>query len=281
MLSLSSWSIKLLRFENWNFSRVKKIARCEHHLSHVSFFLILTRALEHIVCLGESHLSQVNNSRRADVFPAGVANFGKAMYRSLERSTQDTQDWFFGRVPRPHFFGRSLIWPGYFREHILGLFGLHPSSLSKSAGFVFLSGKASLVSISAAILLLRSWHVYFPLEFEFRGKSCVEWEHVGENGISCFLPCILLLYIEWIWTNYCKLSRNFVAAIRTTTTNCRVSFIDLYLVFPINFRMVFLPHTNTKILLEPYCGTITEHGDLCENYGDVIVTWYLFRSPTK
>ena len=34
----------------------------------------------------------------------------------------------------------------------------------KSVGFVSLSGKASLVSISAAILFLRSWHVYFPLE---------------------------------------------------------------------------------------------------------------------
>ena len=117
-----------------------------------------------------------------------------------------------------------------------------------------------VVSISAAILFIRSWHVYFPLEFEFRGKSCVEWEHVGENGISCFLPCILLLYIEWIWTNYCKLSRNFVGAIRTTTINCRVSFIDLYLVFPRNFRVIFLPHTNTVILLEPYCGTMTEPG---------------------
>ena len=37
----------------------------------------------------------MNNSRRANVFPAGVANFGKAMYRSLERSTQDTRDGFF------------------------------------------------------------------------------------------------------------------------------------------------------------------------------------------
>ena len=79
------------------------------------------------------------------------------------------------------------------RRAYSGLFGLYPSSLSKSVGFVFLSGKASLVSISAAILFLRFWHVYFPLEFEFRGKSCVEWEHVGENGTSCFLPCILLL----------------------------------------------------------------------------------------
>ena len=80
----------------------------------------------------------------------------------------------FCTVPRPYFLGRTLIWPGYFGEHILGHFGLHPSALSKSAGFVFLSWKASLVFISAAILLLRSWHVYFLLEFEFRGKSCVE-----------------------------------------------------------------------------------------------------------
>ena len=117
------------------------------------FFLILTRGLEHVVCLGESRLSQVNNSPRANVFPAGVAKFGKAMYQPLERSTQDTRD---------------------ILERILGLFELHPSSLPRSAGFVFLSGKASLVSTSAAILLLRSWRVYFLLEFEFRGKSCVE-----------------------------------------------------------------------------------------------------------
>ena len=109
---------------------------------------------------------------------------------------------FFCTVPRPHFLGRALIWPSYFGEHVLRLFVLYPSNLSKSVGFVSLSEKASLVSISAAILFLRSWHVYFPLEFEFHGKNCVEWEHVGENGISCFLPCILLLYIEWIWTNY-------------------------------------------------------------------------------
>ena len=81
---------------------------------------------------------------------------------------------FFSTVPRPHFLGRALNWPGCFDEHVLGLFGLYPSSLSKSVGFVSLSVKASLVSITAAILFLRSWHVYFPLEFEFRGKRCVE-----------------------------------------------------------------------------------------------------------
>ena len=81
---------------------------------------------------------------------------------------------FFCTVPRPHFLGRALTWPGYFGDHVLGLFRLYPSNSSKSVGFVSLSEKASLVSISAAILFQRSWHVYFPLEFEFRGKSCVE-----------------------------------------------------------------------------------------------------------
>ena len=69
------------------------------------------------------------------------------------------------------------------------------------------------------------------------------------------------LYIIIVYRmNLNKLSRNFVGALRTTTTNCRVSFIDLYLVFRRNFRIVLLPHTNTVIFLEPYCGTITEPG---------------------
>ena len=165
-------------------------------------FFSFWRVHWNVVCLGESRLSQVNNSPGPNVFPAGVTNFGKAMYRSRERTTQDTRDGFFCTVPRPHFLGPTLIWPDYFGEHILGFFGLHLLSLSKSAGFVSLSEKASLVTTSAAILLLRSWHIYFLLEFEFRGKNCVEWEHGGEDGISCLLPCILLLYIEWIWTNY-------------------------------------------------------------------------------
>ena len=96
------------------------------------------------------------------------------MNRSPEGHLRTPGTEFFCTVPRPHFICRALIWPGCFGEHILGLFRLNPSSLSKSVVFVSLSGKASLVSISAAILFLRSWHVYFPLEFEFRGKSCVE-----------------------------------------------------------------------------------------------------------
>ena len=51
-------------------------------------------ALEHVVCLGDSRFSRVNNGPRANVFPAGEANFGQAMYRSLERATQYTRDGF-------------------------------------------------------------------------------------------------------------------------------------------------------------------------------------------
>ena len=96
------------------------------------------------------------------------------MYRPQKGHLRTPGMDFFCTVPWPHFLGSALIWPCCFGEHILGLFGLYPSSLSNSVGFVSLSGKASLVSVSAAILFLRSCHVCFPLEFEFRGKSCVE-----------------------------------------------------------------------------------------------------------
>ena len=97
MLPLSSWSIKLLRLENWNFPRVKK--NCKMQTSPFACFLFshfdACTQLKHVVCLGESRLSQVHNSPRANAFPVGVANFGKAMYRSLEKSTHDTRDGFF------------------------------------------------------------------------------------------------------------------------------------------------------------------------------------------
>ena len=56
------------------------------------------------------------------------------------------------------------------------------------------------------------------------------------------------LYIIIVYrVNLNKLSQNFVEATRTKTTNCRVSFITLDLIFSTNFRIVFLPHTNTVI----------------------------------
>ena len=87
-------------------------------------------------------------------------------------------------------------------------------------------------------------------------KLC--WMRVWRRRWHLVSPTLYIIIVYRVNLN--KLSRNFAGAIRATTTNCRVSFIDLYLVFPTNFRIVFLPHTNTVILLEPYCGTITEPG---------------------
>ena len=131
----------------------------------LSFFLIFTRALEHVVCLDQSRFSQVNNSPRANVFPAGVANFGKAMYRSLEKSTQGTGDGFFCTVPRPHFLGRVLILPGYFGEHILGLFGLHLRVCQSLRDSFFY-----LVKLHWFLYLLLSYY-YYPGMFIFCWSS--------------------------------------------------------------------------------------------------------------
>ena len=128
-----------------------------------------------------------------------------------------------------------------------------PSSLAKSAGFISLAGKISSVSISGAVLFVRAYRVYLPLKFEFHGKTCVGKGAMAAETSS--RASYLVYYIVWR-EKLSKLSWSFVWALRTTTTNCRVSFIDFYLVFPTNVRIVFSHPTNNVILLERYCGTI-------------------------
>ena len=108
------------------------------------------------------------------------------MNRSPEGHLRTPGTEFFCTVPRPHFICRALIWPGCFGEHILGLFRLNPSSLSKSVGFVSLSGNffgvyiccypiskflAWLFSVGVRIswkklcsmrACRRKWHLVFP-----------------------------------------------------------------------------------------------------------------------
>ena len=120
-------------------------------------------------------------------------------------------------VPRPHLLGRTFDLSRPLRARSFGLFGCI-ASLSKSAGFISLAGKASLVSISDAILFLPSQRVYWPSEFEFRGKSCVgkgAWRpryHLVPH-ISCVLYCMKGEFDQII-------TGKFVWALRTTTTNC-------------------------------------------------------------
>ena len=56
--------------------------------------------------------------------------------------------------------------------------------------------KASLVSISAAILFLRSWHVYSNFVEKGVLKGSMAASPILSQINECLLPCILLLYIE-------------------------------------------------------------------------------------
>ena len=105
-------------------------------------------------------------------------------------------------VPRPHLLGHALIWPGKFSATTFGLFGLYPLSLSKSAGFVSLAGKASLVSISDAILFYNLSMFIYRWSQNFVEKLC--WK----GSMTADMPsrASYLVYIEWR-VNWSKLSQ--------------------------------------------------------------------------
>ena len=115
-------------------------------------------------------------------------------------------------------------------------------------------------------LYLMLCYFYDPSMFIYRWNSnfeqklVLEREHGGRDTWHMVPSTLRIISLYGRCINLSKLSRKFVRELRITTTNYKVSFIDLYLVFPTTFRIVFLPHTNTVILLEPYRGTVTEPG---------------------
>ena len=90
---------------------------------------------------------------RANLFPGGDANFRQAMYQSQERSLQAPRDEFDLYGTQASFVLPRVDLPRSLRR--IDFFGLYPSSLSESARFVSLAGKASLVSLSDAVPFLR------------------------------------------------------------------------------------------------------------------------------
>ena len=110
----------------------------------------------------------------SSIFPAGEGGFGLMMYRSPERSPQDSRDGIFLYSAQASFSWPRVDLARLLRRAYSRSVWIISFEFVKVCGIRFSIWKTSLVSISAAILFLRSWHVYFPLEFEFRGKSCVE-----------------------------------------------------------------------------------------------------------
>ena len=131
-----------------------------------------TRALEHIVCLGESLLSQVNNSRQANVFPAGVVNFGKAMYRSLERSIQDTRDGFFLYSAQASFSWLRVDLARLLRRAYSRPFWSTSFEFVKVCGIRFSIWESFIGFYICCYPITTILACLFPLEYEFRGKSC-------------------------------------------------------------------------------------------------------------
>ena len=186
----------------------------------------------HWFCLGDSRVAQVNNSPRANVFPAGEA---RKVTPGLPQDTPDGFDLYSAQS--------SFAWP----RVDFGLCWIRFSSWESFIGFYIWC-----YPISTILACL------FTVEVRISGKKLC-WKGPSRVAEMSSRASYLVYYIVWR-VNLSKLSRKLVWAFRTTTTNCRVSFIDLYEVFPTNFRIVFLPNTNTVILLEPYCGNITQHG---------------------
>ena len=83
---------------------------------------------------------------------------------SLERSPQDPRDGTFLYSAQASFSWQRVDLARLLRRAYSRSVWIIFFEFVKSVGFVSLSGKASLVSISAAILFLRSWHVYLDFE---------------------------------------------------------------------------------------------------------------------
>ena len=131
-------------------------------------------------------LAQVNKSPRANVFPAGKANFGQAMYRSLEKySAQASFSWPRVDLARP--LRRDEFRPLW----IISFEFVKVCWIRFSRWESFISFYLMLNPIST-----RSQHVYLPLKFEFRGNVVLEREQLrvygGRDAISFLLPCVLV-----------------------------------------------------------------------------------------
>ena len=163
--------------------------------------------------------SQVNNSPRANGFPAGEANFGQAMFRSLERSTQDTRDGFDLYSAQASFAWHITFCKQNTAMLIICLAarwsGPTTSTRCFSAFWDYILRVCQSMRDSFLYPGKLHWFLYLMLSYfydpsmfiflwssNFVEKVVLEMEHDDQDGISCHLSCVLLLYRERIWTNY-------------------------------------------------------------------------------
>ena len=158
----------------------------------------------------------------------------QARYRSIERSPQVTRDRF--DLSDLYSAQASFAWP--------------------------------LVDLARPLQCVRLFRPFWIISFEFVKVCWIRFSSLESfigfyiycYPISTILACLFAVGVRISWKKLCRkgnmegefeqIITKIRLSIKTTTANCRVSFIDLYLVFPTNFRIVFLFLTNTAILLE-------------------------------
>ena len=167
------------------------------------------------------------------------------VYRSPERSPQDSRDGFFFLYSAQVLFS----WP---RVDLARLLRWACSRSFWIISFEFV--KVCGIRFSIWESFIGFYTCCYPgstiLVCLFSVGVRISWKRLCSKGTwrrrwHLVSPTLYIIFVYRV--NFNKLSRNFVGALRTTT-NCRVSFIDLYLVFSRNFRSVFLPHPNTVTL---------------------------------
>ena len=118
------------------------------------------------VCSGELWLARKNNCLLSSIFPAGESGFGQMVYRSPERSPQDSQDGFFLYSAQAPFSWPRVDLARPLRRACSRSFGFISFEFVKVCGIRFSISESFIGFISAAILFILCWHVYLPLEFE-------------------------------------------------------------------------------------------------------------------
>ena len=148
---------------------------------------------------------------------------------------------FIRTVPRPYLLGRPLIWSGHSDARSVGHFWsisvISVEFVGKVLWIRFSSWKGFIgfhiwgcpISTSLSVFFFYRW-----IRIQWR-KLCWNGSDGDWDVISCLLPCVLYCMGDEFEQIITKLRW----ALRTTTINCRVSFIDFYLVYPTNFRIVF------------------------------------------
>ena len=118
------------------------------------------------VCSGELWLARKNNCLLSSIFPAGKGGFGQMVYRSPERSPQDSRDGFFLYSAQAPFSWPRVDLARPLRRACSRSFGFISFEFVKVCGIRFSICESFIGFISAAILFILCWHVYLPLEFE-------------------------------------------------------------------------------------------------------------------